>query len=189
MIVACPYSSHIIPSCSVSIISIPFLIIVSLPDIIALIIVYPFGEETVKKYKEWRKNLKEYWHDTCLDIVDCVFDTEREETLPYIITDVSNNEINEFFSNEYETIEYPHEEIEICSVCMYKLNTTNDDEENYIKENNPENEDKSVLLTCGHCFHEECLKSWYKSSLQQDCPICRKTMEIKNYYVFNDIKL
>ena len=67
------------------------------------------------------------------------------------------------FSDEYETIEYPEEEIEICSICMDKLD---------VKCNDVKNE-KSVLLTCGHCFHEGCLKDWYKSSEQKDCPICR----------------
>ena len=57
-----------------------------------------------------------------------------------------------------------------------------------VKCDNLKNE-KSVLLTCGHYFHEECLKSWYKSSSQKDCPICREKLEIKNYYVFNELNL
>ena len=68
---------------------------------------------------------------------------------------------------------------EICSICMDKLNVKCHDVKN----------EKSVLLTCGHYFHEECLKTWYKSSAQKDCPICREKLEIKNYYVFHEINL
>lgn len=163
----------------VKIIKFPFVFTISLPNIIIMIIIYPFSEETKNKYKIWRKNLKEYWYYTCLDIVDCIFNIEREETIPYVIQDVSNTEVNQFFSDQYETIEYPKEEIEICSICMDKLDVKCDDLKN----------EKSVLLTCGHYFHEECLKSWYKSSTQKDCPICREKLEIKNYYVFNEINL
>ena len=160
----------------VKIIKFPFIFIISLPNIIIMIIIYPFGEETKNKYKIWRKNLKEYWYYTCLDIVDCIFNIEREETLPYVVQDVTNTEVNQFFSAEYETIEYPKEEIDVCSICMEKLDI-----------NCETKNEKLVLLTCGHCFHEECLKSWYRSSIQKDCPICRKTLKIKNYYVFEEI--
>jgi len=159
----------------VKIIKFPF----KLPNIIIMIIIYPFGEETKNNYKTWRKNLKEYWHDTCLDFIDYIFNTERVESLPYVIQDISNDEVNQFFSDEYETIKYTKEEIEICSICMDKLD---------VKCNDVKNE-KSVLLTCGHCFHEGCLKDWYKSSEQKDCPICREKLEIKNYYVFDEINL
>ena len=159
----------------VKIIKFPFIFIISLPNIIIMIIIYPFGEETKNNYKRWRKNLKEYWHDTCLDIVDCIFNIEREEGIPYVIQDVSDIEVNQFFSDQYETIKYTKEEIEVCSICMDKLDVKCDE--------------KSVLLTCGHYFHEECLKTWYKSSAQKDCPICREKLEIKNYYVFNEINL
>lgn len=33
---------------------------------------------------------------------------------------------------------------------------------------------KQVLLSCGHTFHRQCLRSWEKHSKSRCCPVCRK---------------
>jgi hypothetical protein len=163
------------PCCN-QLIKLPFLIIASIPDLIASIVICPFGITVNERYVAWRSKFKDYCYIICLNCVDRLFNIQREETLPQNIFEAYIDEINEFFSDEYETIEYPNEEIEVCSICMDKLDVSYDDKN-----------EKSVLLTCGHCFHEQCLKSWYKSSIQKDCPICREDLKIKNYYVFKEI--
>ena len=168
--------SHDSEPCFNKLIKFPFLLILSIPDLIATILICPFGVTVFEKYVEWRKRLKQYWYIICLDCVDGFFNVQQEETLPQHISEAYIDETNKFFSDEYDTIEYPNEEIDLCSICMDKLNV------NYDTKN-----DKSVSLKCGHCFHEKCLKSWYKSSTKKNCPICRETLEIKNYYVFKEI--
>lgn len=158
------------------IIKIPFIMILSMPDFIILFIIMPLGASIYEKYVDWKKSLKQYWYITCLNCINVLFNIPQQETLPQNIAEAYIDEVNRFFSDEYDTIEYSKEEIDVCSICMEKL---------YI--NCETKNEKSVLLTCGHSFHEECLKSWYRSSIQKDCPMCRETLEIKNYYVFKDI--
>ena len=169
------FVSHDSEPCFNKLIKFPFLLILSIPDFIATILICPFGVTINERYVEWRKRLKLYWYITCLNCVDRIFNVQLEETLPQHISEAYIDETNKFFSDEYETIEYPNEEIENCSICMDKLHVNCDKNE------------KVILLKCGHCFHEGCLKVWYKSSAQKDCPICREKLEIKNYYSFKEI--
>ena len=167
--------SHDSEPCFNKLIKFPFLLILSIPDLIAVIVICPFGVTVNDRYVAWRKRLKQYWYITCLNCVDRIFNIQQEETLPQHISEAYSDETNKFFSDKYNTIEYPHEEIENCSICMDKLNVNCDKNE------------KVILLKCGHCYHEQCLKSWYKSSTQKNCPICREDLKIKNYYVFKEI--
>lgn len=162
--------------CFNQLIKFPFLLILSIPDLIATIVICPFGVTVFEKYVEWRKRLKQYWYIICLDCVDGFFNIQHEEILPQHLAEAYIDETNKFFSNKYDTIEYSHEEIENCSICMDKLNVNYDNKD-----------EKVILLKCGHCFHEQCLKSWYKSSTKKNCPICREDLKIKNYYVFKEI--
>lgn len=34
--------------------------------------------------------------------------------------------------------------------------------------------EKQVLLSCGHTFHRQCLRSWERHSKSRCCPVCRK---------------
>ena len=159
----------------IKVIKSPFIIILSIPNFMIIFVMMPFGVTLHERYVEWRKRLKQYWYITCLSCINRVFNMPQEETLPQHIAEAYIDETNKFFSDEYDTIEYPHEEIDVCSICMDKLDANCDKNE------------KVILLKCGHCFHEQCLKSWYKSSVQKNCPVCRETLEIKNYYNFKEI--
>jgi hypothetical protein len=35
-------------------------------------------------------------------------------------------------------------------------------------------DEKQVLLSCGHTFHRQCLRSWERHSKSRSCPVCRK---------------
>lgn len=35
---------------------------------------------------------------------------------------------------------------------------------------------KTVLIRCGHTFHEKCLQDWERVSRSQSCPVCRQPM-------------
>jgi hypothetical protein len=37
--------------------------------------------------------------------------------------------------------------------------------------------DDVSLLTCGHCFHSECIERWSTLSIFNNCPSCRNTIE------------
>ena len=54
---------------------------------------------------------------------------------------------------------------DICIVCFYSLfyNTVN---ENKIGD--------YVLLPCGHSFHLNCLKKWFK--YKKECPRCKESI-------------
>ena len=38
----------------------------------------------------------------------------------------------------------------------------------------PFRDEKQVLLSCGHTFHRQCLRSWERHSKSRCCPVCRK---------------
>lgn len=48
-----------------------------------------------------------------------------------------------------------------CSICLNKIETNE-----YIRK-----------LKCNHLFHKKCVDKWLKKN--QNCPMCRKTIEIK----------
>lgn len=54
-----------------------------------------------------------------------------------------------------------------CIICFDELKST-DDNENQQK--------RTLLLNCGHLFHFNCFKLWYKTS--ENCPYCRTKVEL-----------
>ena len=38
----------------------------------------------------------------------------------------------------------------------------------------PFKDERQVLLSCGHTFHRQCLRSWERHSKSRNCPVCRK---------------
>ena len=33
---------------------------------------------------------------------------------------------------------------------------------------------------CGHCFHEQCLMTWFMTSITSTCPMCRTNLDLPN---------
>lgn len=57
---------------------------------------------------------------------------------------------------------------ENCAVCLEKL-----DDQHKLNMSQSTNDINEVFLTCGHNFHEGCIKLWLKND--NNCPICRQT--------------
>jgi hypothetical protein len=68
----------------------------------------------------------------------------------------------------------------ICSICCEELDHT----DNSIDENENENEYVNTLvkLECDHYYHSKCIKQWYITSKNKDCPMCKKDIKIEDYY-------
>ena len=48
-----------------------------------------------------------------------------------------------------------------CSICFEKM------------------EKKMIKTSCGHCFHDKCLKQWLTNNCNKpNCPVCRKSLDI-----------
>ena len=75
-----------------------------------------------------------------------------------------------------------------CSICLNKIDEQDNlnDKNNENNENNVNNEINIVKLECGHYYHSKCIEDWYKSSINKDCPLCKKKIGIEeHYYAFN----
>ena len=48
-----------------------------------------------------------------------------------------------------------------CIICFEKINS---------------NSNKCTLLSCHQCFHDDCLRKWFKTN--SSCPMCRKEVNI-----------
>jgi hypothetical protein len=40
----------------------------------------------------------------------------------------------------------------------------------------------TLLLDCGHYFHDDCAKQWYKTTVPCNCPLCRASFATKAYF-------
>uniref|UniRef100_A0A914XUN1 RING-type domain-containing protein n=1 Tax=Panagrolaimus superbus TaxID=310955 RepID=A0A914XUN1_9BILA len=94
------------------------------------------------------------------------FDGFRAKKLlssPYAKPDSSpkiSNEISKPFypsSSNEPTTEY------ICMICL-----------EYLQSNN------TCFTSCGHIFHQKCLKLWYKNKGEKTCPLCRSDNTLYN---------
>lgn len=64
----------------------------------------------------------------------------------------------------------------ICAVCGQELtlNTMEDVEE--------ENAEKTYKLSCGHLFHEFCIRGWCIVGKKQTCPYCKEKVDLKRMF-------
>ena len=53
-----------------------------------------------------------------------------------------------------------------CIICLQKI----------------QNDDNCRILCCVHIFHSKCIENWLIKNA--NCPICKKTYETKNDFVF-----
>jgi hypothetical protein len=63
----------------------------------------------------------------------------------------------------------------ICSVCMEQISFIKDTNKTNNKTNNLN--DKISKLSCGHIYHNDCIKTWLKNKLI--CPYCRTNCSVK----------
>jgi len=63
----------------------------------------------------------------------------------------------------------------ICSVCGQELTLSAMED----VETNPE---KTFKLTCGHLFHEFCIRGWCIIGKKQTCPYCKEKVDLKRMF-------
>ena len=56
-----------------------------------------------------------------------------------------------------------------CSICLAKYNFSD-----RIPLTSDVEPDEVSKLLCGHVFHYDCLKSWFRSTSKNECPFCRQ---------------
>lgn len=82
------------------------------------------------------------------------------ERIEYIIINDSKQKQEEIYVILHQKVEA--EEEENCSICLDEITNIS-----------------SYKLSCGHKFHDECIKEW--SSLNKKCPLCRSDINEDNY--------
>ena len=70
-----------------------------------------------------------------------------------------------------DTAEARQTELETRHVELEASPYSGEEDECAICKENLEKDVMSVQLTCGHVYHEDCIKNWY--SVRQTCPVCR----------------
>ncbi|CAH3022343.1 unnamed protein product, partial [Porites evermanni] len=65
-------------------------------------------------------------------------------------------------------------EINICAVCGQELVLQQDDDDD-----GPE---KNYKLSCGHLFHEFCIRGWCIVGKKQTCPYCKEKVDLKRMF-------
>lgn len=65
-------------------------------------------------------------------------------------------------------------EINICAVCGQELVLQHDDDDD-----GPE---KNYKLSCGHLFHEFCIRGWCIVGKKQTCPYCKEKVDLKRMF-------
>ncbi|XP_067948148.1 E3 ubiquitin ligase Rnf121-like isoform X1 [Watersipora subatra] len=60
----------------------------------------------------------------------------------------------------------------VCAVCGCEINYNN---ETAVIE-------KRYSLTCGHTFHEFCIRGWYIVGKKQTCPYCKEKVDLKRLF-------
>lgn len=75
---------------------------------------------------------------------------------------------NPVFKLESET------KTEVCAICTSPLCESQEDSLD-------KTELKNVILQlkCGHYFHHNCIDTWYKTSANKDCPLCKSEISIE----------
>lgn len=66
-------------------------------------------------------------------------------------------------------------ETNICAVCGQELVLRSDEDE----DDGPE---KTYKLTCGHLFHEFCIRGWCIVGKKQTCPYCKEKVDLKRMF-------
>lgn len=67
-----------------------------------------------------------------------------------------------------------------CSICLENMPKllTNQQKWQRMTTGKPANiheNYKTIILPCGHRFHEKCIEKWFKFKCSPTCPLCRKT--------------
>ncbi|CAJ0942273.1 unnamed protein product, partial [Mesorhabditis belari] len=63
----------------------------------------------------------------------------------------------------------------VCAVCdNYLEKTSNEDDE--------EEQEKTYRLSCGHEFHEFCIRGWVIVGKLQTCPYCKEKVDLKRMF-------
>ncbi|XP_031569000.1 RING finger protein 121-like [Actinia tenebrosa] len=65
-------------------------------------------------------------------------------------------------------------ETNICAVCGQQLIISDVDED--------EMPEKTYKLTCGHVFHEFCIRGWCIVGKKQTCPYCKEKVDLKRMF-------
>ncbi|KXJ28428.1 RING finger protein 121 [Exaiptasia diaphana] len=76
----------------------------------------------------------------------------------------------------YSTTGLPHRSLEtnICAVCGQELILNSVDED--------EMPEKTYKLSCGHVFHEFCIRGWCIVGKKQTCPYCKEKVDLKRMF-------
>ncbi|XP_047126869.1 E3 ubiquitin ligase Rnf121 isoform X1 [Hydra vulgaris] len=64
----------------------------------------------------------------------------------------------------------------ICSVCGLELTLSN------MEDVEEENKEKTYKLSCGHLFHEFCIRGWCIVGKKQTCPYCKEKVDLKRMF-------
>ncbi|CAI4222282.1 unnamed protein product [Auanema sp. JU1783] len=90
--------------------------------------------------------------------------------LAHICTDRMACKIGYF---THEGLPKKHLEPGVCAVCDTAL----------IHQQDPDEDDeKTHKLSCGHTFHEFCIRGWVVVGKQQTCPYCKEKVDLKRMF-------
>lgn len=63
-------------------------------------------------------------------------------------------------------------EADVCAVCGNRFETDENDVET----------EATYRLSCGHLFHEFCIRGWCVVGKQQTCPYCKEKVDLKRMF-------